>query len=128
MPRFPVYIQSNDHFRLPDDDVPILMIGAGTGVAPYRAFMQEREARGAAGRSWLFFGERNFRSDFLYQVEWQDLHQGWRAKSPRSRVLARRRAEDLCAGSSAPPGPRCLRVARGRRIPLRLRRQRAHGA
>ena len=50
---------------------PILMIGAGTGVAPYRAFMQEREARGAAGRSWLFFGERNFRSDFLYQVEWQ---------------------------------------------------------
>jgi sulfite reductase (NADPH) flavoprotein alpha-component len=69
----PVYIQSNDHFHLPDDDVPILMIGAGTGVAPYRAFMQEREARGASGRSWLFFGERNFRSDFLYQVEWQDL-------------------------------------------------------
>jgi sulfite reductase (NADPH) flavoprotein alpha-component len=69
----PVYIQSNDHFHLPDDDAPILMIGAGTGVAPYRAFMQEREARGASGRSWLFFGERNFRSDFLYQVEWQDL-------------------------------------------------------
>jgi len=69
----PVYVQSNDHFHLPDDDTAILMIGAGTGVAPYRAFMQEREARGAAGRSWLFFGERNFRSDFLYQVEWQDL-------------------------------------------------------
>jgi sulfite reductase (NADPH) flavoprotein alpha-component len=69
----PVYIQSNDHFRLPDDDVPVLMIGAGTGVAPYRAFMQEREARGAVGPSWLFFGERNFRSDFLYQVEWQAL-------------------------------------------------------
>jgi sulfite reductase (NADPH) flavoprotein alpha-component len=69
----PVYIQANDHFHLPDDDVPILMIGAGTGVAPYRAFMQEREARGAGGRSWLFFGERNFRSDFLYQVEWQSL-------------------------------------------------------
>ena len=68
----PVYIQSNDHFHLPDDDVPILMVGAGTGVAPYRAFMQEREARGASGRSWLFFGERNFRSDFLYQVEWQE--------------------------------------------------------
>jgi sulfite reductase (NADPH) flavoprotein alpha-component len=47
------------------------MIGAGTGVAPYRAFLQEREARGASGRSWLFFGERNFRSDFLYQAEWQ---------------------------------------------------------
>jgi sulfite reductase (NADPH) flavoprotein alpha-component len=69
----PVYIQSNGHFHLPDDDTAVLMIGAGTGVAPYRAFMQEREAQGARGRSWLFFGERNFRSDFLYQVEWQDL-------------------------------------------------------
>ena len=69
----PVYVHSNDHFHLPGDDVPILMIGAGTGVAPYRAFMQEREARGGSGRSWLFFGERNFRSDFLYQVEWQEL-------------------------------------------------------
>ena len=64
----PVYIQSNRIFVLPADDVPIIMIGAGTGVAPYRAFMQEREARGAAGRSWLFFGERNFRTDFLYQA------------------------------------------------------------
>jgi sulfite reductase (NADPH) flavoprotein alpha-component len=67
----PVYIQSNPHFRLPHDDAPILMIGAGTGVAPYRAFVQEREARGGGGRSWLVFGERNFRSDFLYQTEWQ---------------------------------------------------------
>lgn len=69
----PVYVQSNDHFLLPDDDTPIIMIGAGTGVAPYRSFMQEREARGVEGKSWLFFGERNFRSDFLYQLEWQDL-------------------------------------------------------
>jgi sulfite reductase (NADPH) flavoprotein alpha-component len=68
----PVYVQSNPHFRLPDDDTPIIMIGAGTGVAPYRAFLQEREARGAGGKAWLFFGERNFDSDFLYQTEWQD--------------------------------------------------------
>ncbi|RUU51778.1 sulfite reductase [NADPH] flavoprotein alpha-component, partial [Mesorhizobium sp. M2C.T.Ca.TU.009.01.2.1] len=68
-----VYVQENRHFRLPDDDAPILMIGAGTGVAPYRAFLQEREARGATGKSWLVFGERNFHSDFLYQTEWQDL-------------------------------------------------------
>ena len=68
----PVYIQPNPQFRLPGDDTPIIMVGAGTGVAPYRAFMQERGARGAGGRSWLFFGERNFRSDFLYQVEWQE--------------------------------------------------------
>jgi sulfite reductase (NADPH) flavoprotein alpha-component len=69
----PVYVQANPHFRLAADDVPIVMIGAGTGVAPYRAFLQEREARGASGKSWLFFGERNFRSDFLYQTEWQAL-------------------------------------------------------
>ena len=68
----PVFIQPNAHFRLPADDVPIIMVGAGTGIAPYRAFLQEREARSAGGRSWLFFGERNFRSDFLYQVEWQE--------------------------------------------------------
>lgn len=67
----PVYIQSNPHFRLPAPDVPIIMIGAGTGVAPYRGFLQERETQEADGRSWLFFGERNFRSDFLYQTEWQ---------------------------------------------------------
>ncbi|MGN6584315.1 MAG: sulfite reductase [NADPH] flavoprotein alpha-component, partial [Rhizobiaceae bacterium] len=69
----PVYVQANPHFRLPDDDKPIIMIGAGTGVAPYRAFLQEREARGAGGKAWLFFGERNFDSDFLYQTEWQGL-------------------------------------------------------
>jgi sulfite reductase (NADPH) flavoprotein alpha-component len=67
----PVYIQPNPHFRLPDDDTSIIMIGAGTGVAPYRAFLGEREARGASGKSWLFFGERNFDTDFLYQTEWQ---------------------------------------------------------
>ena len=73
----PVYIQSNDHFRLPvDADTPIIMIGAGTGVAPYRAFMQQREALGISGRSWLFFGERRFRTDFLYQLEWQEWLRG----------------------------------------------------
>lgn len=67
----PIYIQANPHFGLPDDDVPIIMIGAGTGVAPFRAFLQEREMRGATGKSWQFFGERHFRTDFLYQTEWQ---------------------------------------------------------
>jgi sulfite reductase (NADPH) flavoprotein alpha-component len=69
----PIYVQESPHFRLPSDDAPILMIGAGTGVAPYRAFMQEREVRGASGPSWLVFGERNARTDFLYQTEWQAL-------------------------------------------------------
>lgn len=68
----PVYVHQNPNFRLPNDpDVPIIMIGAGTGVAPYRAFLQEREEIGAQGKAWLFFGEQHFLTDFLYQVEWQ---------------------------------------------------------
>ncbi len=78
----PVYIQANPHFRLPEDERPILMVGAGTGVAPYRAFLQQREANGAGGKSWLFFGERNFDSDFLYQTEWQ----GWMKEGLLSRM------------------------------------------
>lgn len=76
---FQVHVERNEQFRLPEDpQTPLIMIGAGTGVAPYRAFMQEREARGARGRTWLFFGERRFRTDFLYQGEWQQyLREGW---------------------------------------------------
>jgi sulfite reductase (NADPH) flavoprotein alpha-component len=67
-----VYVHANPSFRLPaTGSAPLLMIGAGTGVAPYRAFLQELTARGTSGRRWLFFGDRNFRSDFLYQTEWQ---------------------------------------------------------
>ena len=106
----------------PRDDVPIIMIGAGTGVAPYRAFLQEREARGADGESWLFFGERNFRSDFLYQIEWQELLQGRRADPARRRLLARQGRQGLRAGPPARAGRRPLRLARGRRACLRLRR------
>ncbi|GAB4363180.1 MAG: assimilatory sulfite reductase (NADPH) flavoprotein subunit [Methylohalobius crimeensis] len=70
--RIPVYIETNKHFRLPKDSAaPVIMIGPGTGVAPFRAFLQEREARSAPGKNWLLFGERRFRTDFLYQVEWQ---------------------------------------------------------
>ncbi len=68
-----VYVKPNRHFRLPEDDnTPIIMIGAGTGVAPYRGFVAERAERSAQGKSWLFFGERNYTSDFLYQLEWQE--------------------------------------------------------
>jgi sulfite reductase (NADPH) flavoprotein alpha-component len=71
-----VYLKPNPHFRLPaDPDRPVIMIGPGTGVAPFRAFMQEREATGAQGRNWLFFGNRHFTHDFLYQLEWQDWKQ-----------------------------------------------------
>lgn len=68
-----LYVKPNRHYRLPPNGhTPIIMIGAGTGVAPYRAFVEERVADGAKGKSWLFFGERNFTNDFLYQLEWQD--------------------------------------------------------
>ena len=68
-----IYVKPNRHFGLPrDGDTPIIMIGAGTGVAPYRGFIEDRIETGATGKSWLFFGERNFTNDFLYQLEWQD--------------------------------------------------------
>jgi sulfite reductase (NADPH) flavoprotein alpha-component len=68
-----VYLKPNVHFRLPaDPDRAVIMIGPGTGVAPFRAFCQEREAIGATGKNWLFFGNRHFTHDFLYQLEWQD--------------------------------------------------------
>jgi sulfite reductase (NADPH) flavoprotein alpha-component len=68
-----VYVKPNRHFRLPDDgNRPIIMIGAGTGVAPYRAFIEERVENGTGGKSWLVFGERNYTNDFLYQLEWQE--------------------------------------------------------
>jgi sulfite reductase (NADPH) flavoprotein alpha-component len=68
-----VYVKPNRHFRLPEDGSrPIIMIGAGTGVAPYRAFIEERVETGATGKSWLVFGERNYTNDFLYQLEWQE--------------------------------------------------------
>ncbi|WP_416192434.1 assimilatory sulfite reductase (NADPH) flavoprotein subunit [Neisseria sp. CCUG12390] len=67
-----VFVEPNPHFRLPENgDTPIIMIGAGTGVAPFRAFMQQREANGDNGKNWLFFGNQRFSDDFLYQIEWQ---------------------------------------------------------
>jgi len=70
--RVPVYVEANPRFRLPEDpDTPILMIGPGTGVAPFRAFVQHRQAVGANGANWLVFGNRHRRYDFLYQLEWQ---------------------------------------------------------
>lgn len=68
-----VRVKPNKHFRLPSDPATdIIMVGPGTGVAPFRAFVQERRALAAPGRSWLFFGDRHFTHDFLYQLEWQD--------------------------------------------------------
>jgi sulfite reductase (NADPH) flavoprotein alpha-component len=67
-----VKLRPNRHFALPAPDKDIIMVGPGTGVAPFRAFVQERRATAASGRSWLFYGDRRFTHDFLYQLEWQD--------------------------------------------------------
>ncbi|CAL4323888.1 assimilatory sulfite reductase (NADPH) flavoprotein subunit [Buchnera aphidicola] len=67
-----IFIVENNHFRLPaDNNIPIIMICAGTGIAPFRAFMQERDFQNAKGKNWLFFGNPSFTEDFLYQIEWQ---------------------------------------------------------
>ncbi|MBQ4834410.1 assimilatory sulfite reductase (NADPH) flavoprotein subunit [Pseudoalteromonas sp. MMG010] len=67
-----VFSEHNDNFRLPaNDDTPVIMIGPGTGIAPFRAFLQERDVREASGKNWLFFGNPHFTQDFLYQVEIQ---------------------------------------------------------
>lgn len=71
--RLKVRLKPNRHFRLPADPAgDVIMVGPGTGVAPFRAFVQERRATGASGRNWLFFGDRRFTHDFLYQLEWQE--------------------------------------------------------
>ncbi len=73
--RLPIYIQPNKRFRLPKDtDASVIMIGPGTGIAPFRSFLHQRRALGHTGRNWLFFGERSATTDFLYQDELQSMH------------------------------------------------------
>ena len=68
-----IYFHHNNNFRLPEsDETPVIMVGPGTGIAPFRAFVEERSARGAKGKNWLFFGDQHFSYDFLYQLEWLD--------------------------------------------------------
>jgi sulfite reductase (NADPH) flavoprotein alpha-component len=74
--RVRVKVKPNKHFGLPAPDKDIIMVGPGTGVAPFRAFVQERRATEATGKSWLFFGDRTFTHDFLYQLDWQEALNG----------------------------------------------------
>ena len=69
----PIYIHKNNNFRLPaNSETPIIMIGPGTGIAPFRSFIEERSETGAEGKSWLFFGDQHYVTDFYYQTEWQN--------------------------------------------------------
>jgi sulfite reductase (NADPH) flavoprotein alpha-component len=73
----PVFVHSAKHFRVPEDPAtPVIMVGPGTGIAPFRAFLQEREATGASGKNWLFFGEQRSRCDFFYREEFE----AWQAR------------------------------------------------
>ncbi|MCX7986181.1 MAG: flavodoxin domain-containing protein [Bacteroidales bacterium] len=76
------FVHENEAFRLPSDNSPLIMIGQGTGIAPFRAFMQEIEARGTGNKTWLFFGNPHFTTDFLYQTEWQQ----WYKKKLLTRI------------------------------------------
>lgn len=70
--RIKIYVHRNSNFKLPESpDTPIIMIGPGTGVAPFRSFLEEREEIGAEGKAWLFFGDQHYVTDFLYQTDWQ---------------------------------------------------------
>jgi sulfite reductase (NADPH) flavoprotein alpha-component len=66
----PIFLHKNQNFRLPEDgSTPIIMVGPGTGIAPFRAFLEERQARGESGKSWLFFGDQHRATDFLYEAQ-----------------------------------------------------------
>ena len=124
-----IYVKPNRHFRLPEDgNRPIIMIGAGTGVAPYRAFIEDRVEDGAKGKSWLVFGERNFTNDFLYQLEWQE----YLADGALSRIdvaFSRDQPEKIYVQQRLwERARRAAQMGRGRRAHLRVRRREGHGA
>ena len=97
----PVFV-SDSHFGPPEDGAKdCIMVGPGTGIAPFRAFMQDRVATGATGRNWLFFGDQKRGTDFLYEEEWQEFLREETAHASRHRVLTRSAAESLCAGPDA---------------------------
>ena len=68
----PCYLHPNKNFKLPEDSsTPIIMVGPGTGIAPFRAFIEERQVTGSKGKNWLFFGDRSQNTDYLYGNEWE---------------------------------------------------------
>ena len=126
--RLRVYVQKAHAFGLPaDPNVPIIMIGPGTGVAPFRAFLHERMATKAPGRNWLFFGHQKRDFDFFYEDEFSGMKAAGRADAAVARLVARRRREILRAGPHAAGRPRAVVVDRRRRACLCLRRRPAHG-
>lgn len=106
----PIFVQKNDNFRLPEDpETPIIMVGPGTGVAPYRSFLEEREERDAKGKSWLFFGDQHFVDDFLYQLDWQR----WLGDGVLTKMdvaFSRDTSENLCTAPNERKSKRNVRL------------------
>ena len=122
------YVQKAHGFRLPDHpDTPVVMIGPGAGVAPFRAFLQERQAIGARGRNWLFFGHQHRRCDFFYEEEFAAMQTSGLPHPSHARLVARQRQEGLRPGSPARGRFGALALARRGREHLCLRRRQAHG-
>ena len=123
-----IYLQPNAAFRVPaDDDRPMIMVGPGTGVAPFRAFLHERAARGATGRNWLFFGDQHRADDFIYADELGELAQGG-VLHRLDLAFSRDQAEKVYVQTRMLEQARELYgVARGRRPLLRLRRRHPDG-
>ncbi len=126
--RLKAYIQRAHDFALPaQGSTPIIMIGPGTGIAPFRAFLQERQAQKATGGAWLFFGHQHRATDFFYEEEMEAFLKARRAEPSLARLVARRREESLCAGQAAGSRQANLGLDRARRASLCLRRRLTHG-
>ena len=126
--RLPIYIQPNKKFKLPQDsDAPIIMIGPGTGIAPFRGFLHERRALGAKGRNWLFFGERSAATDYLYREELESMRADGHLTRLDTAFSRDQEDKDLRAGQNDGTCAAVLELARRRRQRLRVRRRLAHG-
>ena len=97
-----MFVQPSHGFKLPvDGNKAVIMVGPGTGIAPFRAFLEEREATGATGKNWLFFGDQRRTADFLYEEQLISWAKSGRSRPTRPRLLPRSGRESLCAGSYA---------------------------
>ena len=124
----PLFFHSAKHFRLPEDkSLPIIMVGPGTGIAPFRAYLQERKLSGATGKNWLFFGDQRAEYDYLYREEFEEM-QAAGVLHELSVAFSRDQAEKVYVQHRMMEnGGGALPVAGGRRALLRVRRREPHG-
>ena len=126
--RLPVFIQTAKHFRLPEKpERPVIMVGPGTGIAPFRAFLQERQATAASGGNWLFFGAQKSATDYFYREELEALQAGGCLTRLDLAFSRRPSGKSLRPDADERKRGGAFQMAGGRRAFLRLRRRQAHG-